>query len=454
MISETQIAQIDPILHGSLNRGIFKLAIPAMVSVVSIMLFEFIDLFWIGRLGAEAVAALGAASFVIWTVKALANCVASGINAILSRTAGARDMPLANLWAAQGLLLTALFSLLMTIPLYFINEGLFALLGLEPAVARMAHDYTFVLIIGIIFIYESVSLDTVFRSMGNTFIPMVIIVISLTLNAVLDPFFIFGWQGFPKMGMAGGAVASLISHIVSLILLSLKLPAISIKLKWQLRAFYRHSLEILRIGAPIGILGAIFSIIYIVLSKNIAYFGTASMAAISTCHRIEGIPYFISFGFSVAVATFVGQNLGNKNPARAEKAVYVSLGYAVLFLAFVSGLFILTGRQILSVFVQDQQVIEAGYAYLFAISVFEIFLGAEVILEGAFTGAGDTKPPFFISIPLTFMRIPLAYLFSIPLGYGVNAIWWVISTSTLFKGTIMLAWFRRGKWKLKKVGEN
>ncbi|MBN1350715.1 hypothetical protein JXJ21_14960 [candidate division KSB1 bacterium] len=200
-------------------------------------------------------------------------------------------------------------------------------------------------------------------------------------------------------------------------------------------------------------LGAIFSIIYIVLSKNIAYFGTVPMAAISACHRIEGIPYFISFGFSVAVATFVGQNLGNRNPDRAEKAVYVSLAYAVLFLAFVSIVFIAFGKQILSIFVSEQAVIEAGYAYLFAISVFEIFLAAEVIMEGAFTGAGDTHPPFFISIPLTFVRIPLAYFFSISLGYGQEAIWWVISISTLFKGSIMLLWFRRGKWKTKKVGD-
>jgi len=442
----------DPILYGSLNRGIFKLAVPAMISVVSIMLFEFIDLFWIGRLGAPAVAALGAASFVIWTVRSLANCVAAGINALVARMTGAGDDAAVRLWASQGLMLTAVFSLLLTIGLYLANEILFDLIGLDPEVAGMAHDYTLILILGIFFIYESFSLDTIFRSKGNTFIPMIIIVITLTLNAVLDPFFIFGWYGFPKLGMPGGAVATLISHILSVLLFALWLPAIHIRIKWSLEKFMQHSREILRIGIPIGLMGALFSIIYIVLSKNIAYFGTVPMAAISACHRIEGIPYFISFGFSVAVATFVGQNIGNGNPERAWKAVNASLGYAVAFLAGVSIVFIVFGRQLLALFIPDAAVIGEGYRYLFAISIFEVFLGAEVIMEGAFTGAGDTRPPFLISFPLTLLRIPMAYLFSIALGYGVAAIWWVISVSTLLKGVLMFAWFSRGHWQSVKIG--
>lgn len=452
MLMKNLPTEDDPILSGSINRGIFKLAIPAMISVLSIMLFEFIDLFWIGRLGAKAVAALGAASFVIWTVKALANCVSAGINALIARVAGLRDAQAAQLWASQGLLLTALFSLIMMIPVYFINRPLFALIGLETEVAQMAHDYTLILIIGVAFIYEAFSLDTIFRSMGNTFIPMVITVCSLTLNALLDPCFIFGWLGFPAMGMPGGALASLISHIIGMFLLFLRLPAVHIRLRWNVENFIHHSYEIFRIGLPVGLLGAIFSIIYIILSKNIAYFGTIPMAAISACHRIEGVPYFISFGFSMAVATFVGQNLGNRNPVRAERAVYFSLAYAILFMLSISIIFILFGKQILAVFVTQTAVIEEGYHYLFAISIFEVFLASEVILEGAFTGAGDTKPPFFISIPLTFLRIPMAYIFSIVLDYGVISIWWVISFSTFFKGLIIFLWFRRGKWKLKKVG--
>jgi len=440
------------ILSGSLNRGLFKLAIPAIISVVSIMLFEFIDLLWIGRLGPEAVAALGAASFVVWTVKALENCVSAGINALVARVAGSRDMTQVEMWSSQGMILTSLFSVAITIPLLLINHRIFTLIGLAPEVAQMAEEYTLIMGLGIIFIYNGFTLDTIFRSLGNTFIPMVVMVIALALNALLDPLFIFGWLGFLKMGMPGGAVASVIAHAVGMVLLFLLLPKIKVRLAGRLQNFWRNSVEIFRIGIPIGVLGAVFSIIYIILSKNIAHFGTVPMAAVTAGHRIESLPFFIAFGFSTAVSTFVGQNLGNRNAARAEKAVHLALLYAMIFMGLMSLLFIFQGRFLLSIFVPDSTVVEAGYQYLFAISMFEIFLAPEVILEGAFTGAGDTKPPFFISIPLTFIRIPLAYLFSITLGLGVTAIWWVIAATTFFKGTTMFYWFQRGRWKTREVG--
>ncbi|MDZ7341942.1 MAG: MATE family efflux transporter [candidate division KSB1 bacterium] len=442
----------NKIIEGSIGRSIFRLALPAMVSSVSIMAFEFVDLFWIGKLGAKAVAALGAAAFVLWTIKALANCVAAGLNALIARNAGAGNFQRVLMWASQGLVLTLLFSIFVASLTYMANLKLFQLLGLEPEVAHLAQEYTLILTLGMVFIYGSISLDSIFRAAGNTFIPMVIIVTSLLMNAILDPFFIFGWLRFPRMGMPGAALASAISHLFSFVLLLTQLPRIGIHLQFQPGAFRQNSIEIFRIGVPIGALGAIFSIIYILLSKNIAYFGTVPLAAISIGHRIEGIPFFIAFGFSIAVATVVGQNLGAGQPERAERGVRLALAYAVSFLFVISVGFILFGKAILRLFIDDPAVIAEGYRYLFAVSIFEIFLAPEVMLEGAFTGAGDTKPPFLISIPLTFLRIPLSYLFSITLGFGVIAIWWVISFSTFLKGICFWLWFHRGRWKERRIG--
>ncbi len=435
--------------EGSIPRSIFKLAVPSMVSMVSIMMFEFVDLFWIGKLGTEAVAALGAASFVVWTLKSIAECVAAGLSALVSRNMGAGNFERIRMWASQGILLTVLFSIVIAISTYIFNLFLFDLLGLEPRVAEMARQYTFIMTIGLIFIFLTISLEHIFRATGNTVTPMSAIVTSLFLNAILDPFFIFGWCGFPRLGMPGGAVASVISHCLALLWLVKQFP---IRIHIDFSAFLKNSAEIFRIGTPIGILGAVFSIIYIFISKNIAYFGTIPMAAISICHRIEGIPFFISFGFANAVSALVGQNLGAGKPQRAEKTAYWSLLYASIFLLLMSIIFIVRGKSILSWFIDDSAVIAEGFRYLFAVSIFEIFLGPEVILEGAFTGAGDTKPPFLISIPLTFLRIPLAYFFSVTLNYGVVAIWWVIGITTFLKGITFFLWFRRGRWKTKKIG--
>ena len=440
------------ITAGPITKGIFKLAVPAMVSMVSIMLFEFIDLYWIGKLGANAVAALGAASFVIWAIRSLANCVASGLNALIARNTGAKDYQRVQMWASQGVMLTFLFSVIIALITYFANLFLFELLGLEPEVAAMAQKYTLIMTLGLLIIYELISIENIFRAAGNTFIPMLVIVSTLVLNAILDPFFIFGWYGFPEMGVPGGALASVISHIIGLIIFVFMLPAVKVQLKYSAASFFNNSKEIFRIGTPIGLIGAVFSIIYIILSKNIAFFGTTPMAALAICHRIEGVPFFIALGFSTAVATLVGQNLGANKPTRAEKSAYLSLAYVAGFLFIVSICFIFFGKWMLKIFINDMAVINEGYRYLFAVAMFEIFLASEVVLEGAFTGAGDTKPPFFISLPLTFLRVPLAYLFSITFSYGVVAIWWVIGITTFFKGVIFFLWFQRGRWKLKKIG--
>lgn len=442
----------DEITEGSINKSVFILALPAMVSMVSIMLFEFIDLLWIGRLGPKAVAALGAASFVAWALKSLASCVAAGLNALIARNYGARNFARVNMWASQGLMLTFLFSAIISVGTYLVILELFQTIGLEADVAKMAFDYTFILTIGLVFIFALISTENIFRAAGNTFTPMVIMVITLAFNAILDPFLIYGWWIFPEMGMSGAALASLISHIIGFIILLKQLYRVNIRFQIDFRSFIANSYQILRIGTPIGLLGAVFSIIYIVLSKNIAYFGTIPMAAISICHRIEGIPFFIAFGFSTAVAALVGQNLGAGKPDRAEKASNLALAYSSVFLLLSSIIFILFGKSILSLFIDSQPVIDEGYRYLFAISIFEVFLASEITLEGVFTGAGDTKPPFLISIPLTLLRIPAAYFFSITMNYGVAAIWWVISFTTFLKGLTFFIWYRRGKWKYQKVG--
>ena len=145
---------------------------------------------------------------IVWTVKALANCVSAGINALVSRVSGAGDSRMAQVWASQGLLLTAIFSILTMVSFYILLKPIFLLIDLEPAVHEMAYNYSVIMCWGVFFFYESFSLDTIFRSVGNTFIPMIVIIITLTLNALLDPVLIFGWFGFPRLGMTGGAVAS------------------------------------------------------------------------------------------------------------------------------------------------------------------------------------------------------------------------------------------------------
>jgi Na+-driven multidrug efflux pump len=188
-----------------------------------------------------------------------------------------------------------------------------------------------------------------------------------------------------------------------------------------------------------------------VLTRFITDFGAGPLAALGLGHRIEGMSYNVAVGFSFAASTLVGQNLGANKPERAEKAVWLNILYISLFLIFISLVFYFFGRHIIRFFIDDPDVIREGTQYLKVIALCEVFLGFEIVLEGAFSGAGNSLPPMLISVPLTWARIPLSLFFAHTLGMGSLGIWLSISLTTALKGIVMAFWFRRGHWKTHRV---
>ena len=209
--------------------------------------------------------------------------------------------------------------------------------------------------------------------------------------------------------------------------------------------------RISRIGAPIAAAGIIFSLTYMALTRIVAGFGTAPIAALGIGHRLEGIAYFAAVGFSVASATLVGQNLGANQPQKAERAAWMTLGFASIILFVACIVYFVFAGPIYRFFIDDPLVIQEGIKYLRIVAIFEIFLGFEVILEGAFSGAGNSIPPMTISVPITVLRIPLSMLLANYFNLGSTGVWWAIATTTGAKGIVMAIWFKRGKWKTKIV---
>ncbi|RPI00025.1 MAG: MATE family efflux transporter, partial [Calditrichaeota bacterium] len=275
------------------------------------------------------------------------------------------------------------------------------------------------------------------------------------LNMILDPLFIFGIGPFPRMEAAGAALATVIAHVFVLVaaIIAIQGRAVHIRFRRQDGRIVDFPMmwRIFKIGAPLAISGLLFSLSYMMLTKIISTFGTGAIAALGLGHRIEGISYNVAVGFSLAAATLVGQNLGAGKPERAEKAVWSTILYVSIFLFVVSLFFYFCGGLVIGFFIKDPQVIQEGVHYLKIIAVFEIFLGFEIVFEGAFSGAGNTIPPMLISVPLTWARIPLALLLAGRWGWGSSGIWWAISLTTGLKGIAMALWFRRGRWKHKGV---
>lgn len=442
----------DRIVDQPIFHSLISLALPAVGSSLFFVIYEIVDMFWIGKLGAKPVAALSAASFFVWMLRALAQTVATGAIAMVSRRVGEKDKQKLQETAINSLLSATIFSVVIILVFSPIVIHVFRWIRLEPGVAVLSREYAVIFLSGLLFVYLMLSAEHVIRGIGNTKIPMIIMGFSLMLNAALDPVFIF----YFKMGLKGAAVATIIAQIIGCVLMIGAvfhfLPDCRLRCLNLRSIFFKdYFFPMVKIGAPISLSTAAFSMIYLVLSGIISVFGSEPLAAIGIGHRIEAFPYFVAFGFSMATAAMVGQNLGAGKHEKAKASVMLSLKIASGILLLTSFVFFFFSATLYRFFISDEQVIHYGVSYIKIIAVFEVFLAFEVILEGAFTGAGDTKPPFLIVFPITFLRIPLSYFFSISLDFGVLAIWVVISFTTFLKGSLLFYWFGRGHWMRKRI---
>ena len=437
-----------------LSRAILKLAGPAIGSMVFIMIFGLVDVWWVSKLGAEQLAGVSAAAFILWALQSVAMLVDTGVNAMVARYIGAGEKRRASLVVGQGIFL-ALFLAVANSGLGLAVEKItFVKMGLQGAVLSAALSYMDVILYGLPTIFLAFALDAAFRGMGDTKTPLKIISAGLTLNMILDPLLIFGVGPFPRMGAGGAALATIFAHgfIVLAAILLLQRRDIKIifrnKKKWfDVDIMWRMT----KIGAPIAVNGFLFSLSYMALTRIITSFGPDALAAIGVGHRIEGLSYNVAVGFSFAAATLVGQNLGAGKPERAAKAAWLNILYISTFLVVASLIFYVFGHAIFRFFVNDAEVIAEGASYLKIIALFEVFLGFEIVLEGAFGGAGNSVPPMLISVPLTWARIPLALFLAHNMNMGSQGVWWAISITTALKGVTMAFWFRRGNWKRKKI---
>ncbi len=442
----------DKIETQPMEKTLVSLAVPAVLSTFFTIIFEIVDMFWIGKLGTTSVAALSAASFFVWILRGLALTVATGSIALVSRRSGEKDQQGLLDTISNSIAASFLFSIIMMGIFLPLSAYIFKWINLDPGVGALAEEFSVIFLSGLIFVYMMMTLEYIIRGVGDTRTPMLITGLSLLLNALLDPLFIFQF----KMGFKGAAYATILSQAVGTGLMAVvlvkKIPLLKgVRFSLLVYFFRRYFFTIIRIGAPVALSDAGFSCIYLVLSGIISIFGKEPLAAIGIAHRLEALPFFISLGFSMAVATMVGQYLGAGKIQNAKESVYLSLKAASGILLVVSVVFFLFAPALFRFFIDEPEIIGHGANYLRIIAIFEVFLAFEVILGGAFSGAGDTRPPFLIIFPITLARIPFAYLFALVFKFGIIAVWAIISLTTFLKGILLFLLFKKGNWAKKKL---
>lgn len=436
---------------GSIPRHVIALAFPAVLSMFALVANNFIDTALVGHLGNSELAAVGSAGFIIWIIFSLMDIFSVGALAIISREYGANDLKQASYHSKHIFGFSIIFSITLAILGIIFSRDILNLLNLAPEVERMGETYLLIIFISIPPLFISEVISTIFRSVGDTKTPMVIMLIAVGLNIVLDIFLIYGIWIFPRLETVGAALATTAAHsaagVIAFILAKKGKIPFDIFPKNIFKIDYRIIKKMFRIGLPIGASHINFTLVYLAITRIMAEFGTPAVASIPVGNRAESLSYMTCFGFYMAVSALVGQNLGAKNPGRASKSVWVTLGFTSVATLFFTLIFLVFSRELAFIMTDEPEVIGIASSYLFILAYSQIFMGFEFVFEGAFGGAGDTMPHMIVSIPGTLIRIPLAYYMAIPLGMGPSGIFWAITISTVLKGTAIFIWFRFAKWR-------
>ena len=442
--------------EGPITRSIFRLAWPVVISMFVETARGIANMFWVGKLGAVDLAAVVSATFLTWFIYVLSDVISVGTVALVARYVGAKDETKAAYVARQAYLFAIISSLFLAILMILVGgKYAFSLMGTEPEVTRLGVNFVRIVFAGTTFLFLIETFGACFRGSGDTKTPMKVLLVSLGLHIVLDPLLIFGIGPFPRMETNGAALATFLSEGIAATIYVFLIIKGKLRVGFSLLPKFNLDFsivqKILKIGLPLSASGIVFIVVYIFLNKVTATFGTEAIAALGIGNRMESLSFLTCFGFSQAAAALVGQNLGAKMPERAEKCAWRTVHIVVLITGFISVLFFLFPRWISSFFISDPKVVEIAIDYLRILALSQVFMALEIVLEGSFSGAGNTIPPMSVSIPGSVLRIPLAYLIAIFWGVGVNGVWWAITLTTIAKGTALAFWFKQGNWKTKKV---
>lgn len=443
------------ITEGSIPRQVVRLAWPAVGMMFLHTALSITDAIWVGRLGAEQMAAVVSSMFVLWILFSLIEIVAVGVVALISRAYGARDFEKVAHIGRQAVVLTAVGSVVVTLAGVLLADAVFDLMNTGAVVKEYGASYLRICFAITLLVAMNEVLSAVFRATGDTRTPLIVGSIAIVVNLVLDPLLIFGWGVVPRMEVAGAAIATAVSYLIGFLLVILMLRKGKLTFRFDWKKWIRPDGVIIRqmvkVGLPLSMAGIVFSLVYLFLNRITASFGTEAIAALGIGNRCESFSYLISWGFSIAVATLVGQNLGAGKPERAEKSVWYTIGISG-FITFLIGLaFFLAPRQIASIFIADSAVQSMAVNYLLILALSQVFMAVEIVMQGAFSGAGNTMPPMLVSVVGSLVRIPLAYFLSYHTSLGIMGIWWTITITTCVKALILIIWFRRGHWKTGEV---
>ncbi len=440
---------------GSIGRAVFLLSVPMVLEMVMESIFAIMDIFFVSKLGSDAVATVGITESLITIVYAVGSGLAMATTALVARRTGEKRPEEASKVAFQAILTGVLVSFLIAVPGFLWSSDLLRLMGGSTEMVENMSSYMRIMlgfngIIIVLFIINSI-----FRSSGDAAMSLRVLVIANLLNIILDPLLIFGIGPFPEMGIKGAAIATVTGRGVGVLfqLFLLFRGKRRIKIKGSdIRFKPRIMLQILKLS--LGGMGQslIATTSWVGMVRIIASFGSSVVAGYTIAIRIVIFGLLPSWGISNAASTLVGQNLGAGKPDRAERSVWLTTRINLFVLSLIGIILVAFPETFIRLFIPDPAVVAAGIEALRIISIGFLFYGPGMVMIQAFNGAGDTVTPtkvYFICFWL--IELPLAWTLSNPGGMNESGTFAAIVVAESIMTIMALILFRRGKWKLKKV---
>ncbi|WP_228237447.1 MATE family efflux transporter [Allomuricauda sp. M10] len=440
---------------GSIRKAIFMLSIPMILEMLMESIFALVDIAYVSKVSVNAVATIGLTESVITLVYALAIGLSMAATAVVARRIGEKDVQGAKVAAVQAISLGVLISVIIGIVGILFAKEILALMGGEPDLIEEGFGYTKFMIGGNITVVLLFLINAIFRGAGNASIAMWALVLSNGLNIILDPMFIFGFGPIPEYGVMGAAIATNIGRgsavLFQLGILFFGWGKIKLALS-DLVLNFKVMVNLIKVS-----LGGIAQFLigtssWIFLMRIMSEFGSEILAGYTIAIRVMMFTLMPSWGMSNAAATLVGQNLGAKQPDRAEISVWKTGKYNAIFMGTVSLVYLIFAKQIISWFNTTPDVVKNGSLCLQVIAAGYIFYAYGMVVSQAFNGAGDTKTPTKINLISFWMfQLPLAYIAALVLEWGAMGVFLAITLAEVVLAILAIVWFKKGNWKQVQV---
>ena len=462
MVAESERKRVD-MTTGSIAPKLLVLAYPLVLGNLLQTFYNLADMFWVGRVGPDAVGAVSLMFPLTWMFVSTAMGITAATIALVSQYVGAGDDRQADRVVAQTILLTIAVSVTLAALGWTFRHELLSTMGAEGQVFVDALDYIEVIFFALPLTFLFFAFRASLQGAGDTKTAMWLMLGSAGLNVVLDPFLILGWGPFPAMGTRGAAWATFAARAF------VTAAGVGILLRggFGVKLHPRDLVpdpgilrKLVGVGYPATIDGWARSFAAVAMASFVTPFGTAAIAAYGIGVRLMSVSWSVAGAVGQATSTGVGQNIGARTPDRAARVTWVATAATMGFLLAAAALCVAFPRFMMGIFVDDPAVIEEGVTFLYYIAPFWAFFGGTMVIQGAFRGAGQTK----VAMALSFLsrwvfRIPVALglafaTLAVPgtaiavegLGIGVVGIWAAFSVGALASFVLAVFWFRLGRW--------